>query len=233
MAKKDPNQPSKSLIRRLWSLRRHMNTIYRDTYSADPTNKDDLEKITDNIEDNVSKILIRNGTGNITNVANLYAVTRLRNSITGGEYNQAIIDYFEDRSITDQLVNSYVENKWIIDLDNEIDVICKYMPKMSEALDALKDAVLTADNFDKEYLTFISPNKGPDESSTFTEEIESIKRQYKLHDKVELWYENASKYGEQFVYKVPYNNAIAKYMNRRNTTKYNGKIGRASCRERV
>lgn len=224
MANKDPGQPSKSLIRRLWSLRRQMDGIYKDTYSTDPTNRDDLNKITDNIEDNVSKILTRNGTGDIPNIANLYAVAKLRNGINGGEYNQAVIDYFEDRSITDQLMNSYVENKWIIDLDKEIDVICKYMPKMSEALDALKDAVLTADNFDKEYLTFISPNKGPDEFSTFSEEIEGIKRQYNLHDKVELWYENASKYGEQFVYKVPYNRAISKYMNRKNMTKYNGGI---------
>lgn len=35
-----------------------MNGIYKDTYSADPTNKEELEKLTSGIEDNLSKIFL-------------------------------------------------------------------------------------------------------------------------------------------------------------------------------
>ena len=63
MAKKDkPNSGiSSNIMRRLYSLRNQMNGIYKDTYSADPTNKEELEKLTSGIEDNLSKIISRNG----------------------------------------------------------------------------------------------------------------------------------------------------------------------------
>ena len=96
------------------------------------------------------------------------------------------------------------------------------MPKLREALDAIKDSVLTADNFDKENLTFGSPTVGPGDAASFNEEIEAIKRAYDLYDRVEKWYDNTSTYGEQFVYKVPYNKAFATLMNRRPETRYTG-----------
>lgn len=93
---------------------------------------------------------------------------------------------------------------------------------MVEALDAIKDSVLTADNFDKEYLTFQSPNIGSEDNSAFIEEIESIKKTYQLYDRVERWYDNTSKYGEQFVYKVPYKKALSVLLNRRKNTRFTG-----------
>ena len=226
MPKKDNKnkQPSlpRQIINKLWSLRKQMNDVYKDTYSTDPTNREELDRIGLDIEDNVSKILTRNKTGDIANISNLYAIANLRNAIDSGDYNKSIIDYFEDRSITDKLLNSYTENKWIEELDQEYDIVCKFMPKLVEAMNSVKDAVLTADNFDKEFLSFTSPNKSPDESSAFSEEMENIKKQYNLYERVDTWYDNTSKYGEQFVYKAPYKKALAKLMNRKNETTYRG-----------
>lgn len=224
MAKKDDNQkglPGK-LLSRLNSLQRQMNGVYRDTYSTDPDTKDAIERIGSDIEGNISGILNRNSTGDIANISNLYAVAQLKSAVNNKEYNQSILNYFEDKSVTDQLVNSYLENKWIIELDREIDVVCKYMPKLTEALNTIKDSVLTADNFDKEYLSFTSPNIGPNDLSSFNEEMETCKRQYELYTKAERWYDNTSKYGEQFVYKVPYKKALSTLMNRRNETQFSG-----------
>ena len=199
-----------------------MNGVYKDTYATDPSTKDDLDRIGTDIEDHISKVLSRNGNDDVANISKLYAVANLRNTLDDASYNRQIVSFFEDRSVTDQLVNSYLENKWVKALDDEYDVVCKYFPKMREALDAIKDSVLTADNFDKEYLSFTSPNISGDEMSKFNEEIETYKRQYNLYDKAEKWYDNASKYGEQFVYKVPYNKALAILLNRRANTRYNG-----------
>ena len=207
-----------------------MNGIYKDTYATDPSTRDELERIGSDIEDHISKVLSRNGNDDVANISKLYAVANLRNTLDDASYNKEIVSFFEDRSITDQLVNSYLENKWVKALDDEYDVICKYFPKMQEALDAIKDSVLTADNFDKEYLSFTSPNVSGDEQSKFNEEIESYKKQYELYEKAEKWYNNASKYGEQFVYKVPYNKALAVMLNRRSQTRYNG-IGYTGVRE--
>lgn len=226
MARKDkpdktPSLPT-SIMSKLWSLRKQMNGVYRDTYSTDPTTKDELDRIGSDIEDHISQVLARNGNDNIADISHLYAVANLRTAVADSEYNQSIVNYFEDRTVTDSLLNSYLENKWVIELDREIDVVLKYMPKLREALDAIKDSVLTADNFDKENLTFGSPTVGPSEMASFNEEIESIKRVYDLYNRVEKWYDNTSTYGEQFVYKVPYNKAFATLMNRRPETRYTG-----------
>ena len=234
MARKDDDKRSqsipRSIINRLTSLRKQMNGIYKDTYATDPSTRDELERIGSDIEDHISKVLSRNGNDDVANISKLYAVANLRNTLDDASYNKEIVSFFEDRSITDQLVNSYLENKWVKALDDEYDVICKYFPKMQEALDAIKDSVLTADNFDKEYLSFTSPNVSGDEQSKFNEEIESYKKQYELYEKAEKWYNNVSKYGEQFVYKVPYNKALAVMLNRKSQTRYNG-IGYTGVRE--
>ena len=232
MAKNDQKQQSipSSIRNRLLSLRRQMNGVYRDTYATDPSTRDDIERISSDIEDHISKVISRNNMDDVANISKLYAVANLRNALNDASYTKDIVNFFEDRGITDQLINSYLENKWIRELDQEYDVICKYFPKIQEALDAIKDSVMTADNFDKEYLSFVSPNVSSDELSTFNEEIESYKKQYNLYEKAEKWYSAASKYGEQFVYKVPYNKALAILLNRKANTKYNG-IGYTGIKE--
>ena len=223
MPKDDKNRNlSPGIMSKLWSIRKQMNGVYRDTYSTDPSTKDELDRIGSDIEDHISKVLTRNGNDNIADISHLYAVANLRNTVNKEKYTSDIADFFQNKTVTDQLLTSYLENKWVIELDREIEVVLKYMPKLREALDAIKDSVLTADNFDKEYLTFNSPNIGREDSKTFMEEIEAIKRQYNLYDKVERWYDNTSKYGEQFVYKVPYNKAYATLMNRRSETGFSG-----------
>lgn len=214
---KTPNLSS-GLMGRLRSLQKQMNSIYKDTYSTDPQHKDALEKIGSDIESHISGILNRNNTSNIANISQLYAVANLKDAVNNKEYTDSILSYFEDKSFTDQIVSSYTQNKWIVELDREIDTVIKYMPKLQEALDAIKDSVLTADNFDKEWLSFTSPNIPNEDFSAFAEEMEHIKKQYGLYDKAERWYEHTSKYGETFVYKAPYKKALSTLMNRRNAT---------------
>ena len=103
----------RSIINRLTSLRRQMNGVYKDTYATDPTTKDDLERISTDIEDHISKVLSRNGNDDVANISKLYAVANLRNSLDDVNYNREVVSFFEDRQVTDQLVNSYLENKWV------------------------------------------------------------------------------------------------------------------------
>lgn len=218
MAKKtDANKPSKNILSRIFSLRNQMNGIYRDTYSADPTNREELDRITSGIEDNLSKIVNRNGgTENLSNISKLYASASLKDAMSNSDYVNTIADFFENRAVTDAIIGSYTQNKWIKELDMEIDTVCKYMPKLEEALNAIKDAVLCADNYEKEYLTFVSPNISPTGSATFHEEITAMKKMYKAYDKIEKWYDDTSKYGEVFVYNVPYSKALNVLLDRKN-----------------
>lgn len=214
---KSNNNISPGILRRLFSLRNQMNGIYKDTYSADPTNKEELDKLTSGIEDNLSKIVYRNGGfEDVSNVSRLYAAANLNKVVNDKDYMNSITEFFENRSITDALVASYTENKWIVELDNEIDTVCKYMPKLDEALDAIKDSVLSADNFEKEYITFTSPNVANSDLSKFSSDMNKIKKDYKIYEKVEYWYSHTSKYGETFIWKAKYDKALSVLLSRKN-----------------
>ena len=222
---------STSLRNKITSLSRQLSGIYRDTYSSSMKPKDELDSITSKVEDQISKILSRNNNQDISNISRLYSIASLNTSVNNKDYTNSIVDFFEDSAVTSQLVNAYSQNKWIVELDREIDVVCKYLPKMQQALDIVRDAILTADNYDKDYLTFNSPNISPDEYSVFSQNIEKIKKQYKFYDRADKWCDNTLKYGEQFVYKVPYSKAIGLLLDRKDRLAYGGTSSRVQFRE--
>ena len=98
-------------MKRLLSLGRQINSIYKDTYSSDPNNKDEIERISNDIEDNISAILTRNNTSDISNITDLYAKASLNNALKKTEYVKAITSFFDDRTITDKLINTYSQNR--------------------------------------------------------------------------------------------------------------------------
>lgn len=216
---------NKGLIKKILSLRNQINNIYKDTYSTDPNNREELDSITSKIEDNISKIVNRNGgLENLSNISKLYSVASLKNNINNKDYVNSVVDFFENSAITDAIIGSYSQNKWIKELNNEIDVVCKYMPKLEEALDAIKDSVLCADNYEKETLMFSSTNISPNQNSIFNEDIKIYMKQYNLVDKVESWYNQTSKYGEALIYNVPYNKALSILLDRKNNNINSNKV---------
>ena len=108
-----------------------------------------------------------------------------------------------------------MQNKWIIELDNEIDVVCKYMPKLTECVNCIKDSILTADNLEKDYLTFTSKDLPSSELPTFNAKMQTAIEKYKLYKRAEVWVNNTIKYGEQFIYRVPYKKALSILLNNR------------------
>ena len=69
------------LNRSLNSLRRQMTGIYKDTYSTNPTVKNDLERISNNIEDRINNALTRNNSSDVANLSRLYSAAKLRTSM--------------------------------------------------------------------------------------------------------------------------------------------------------
>lgn len=222
MAKQNKNDSNQSLLKRLLPklnfMKSTMDSIYQDTYSSSPQNLDDLNKVTSDIEDNISSIMVRNNVANLSNISALYSNIKFNQLTKTDNYMDDILSFFGNKNITDSLLNSYMENKWIRELDLEIDTVCKYMPKLDEALNAIKDAVLSADNFEKEYLNFVNTYKSQDEAATFTQQMVAIKKAYDFYEKVEKWYDTTSKYGETFVYCVPYNKALTLLQSRKSST---------------
>lgn len=222
MAKKDKDQ-SKDLTKNkrisglLDFISTGMKSMYRDTYQNQRTNNDDIDKIKDDISKSMSRMINRDGDpSNASNITRLYSRMKLKGTEVGtnGQIVESIMDVFNDKSITDQILSSYTDNKYILDYDTEIDTVCKYMPRLDEALDAKKDNVLSADHFSKDYLT-VKNTMDSDKESVFNKRVEDIMEDYKIADLFEDLYDCASKYGETFVYIVPYKTAFKELLQNR------------------
>lgn len=218
MAKNTPSnngRMSRNLIAQLRNIRDRMGSIYQDTYSTDPEKQETLDRITTDIETVVSDIMGRNKY-DASNISQLYTKMKLDQIVANKEYTNGIMDFFNNSELSAQLLNTYMDNKWIRQLDREIDIVLKYMPKLGEALDSIKDAVLSADNFEKDFASMESSAISPKETAQFAKKTDVIKDAYEWNDKVEQWYENTSTYGETFVYKVPYSKALSVLLARKN-----------------
>jgi hypothetical protein len=114
----------------------------------------------------------------------------------------------------------YTENRWIKELDHEYDMILKYMPKLQEALNAKKENVLSSDNFAKDFLNETTNNlSDPTDQALFSTRIEDLKQKYKLQAFYEDVYDRVAKYGEEFIYCVPYSRAISDLLKAKGRTR--------------
>lgn len=211
LAKKDSFQtPRSGALKKLaGQITDNINKIYGTTHYSPPVNMRDLSNIRDNINSSINNITSINMQQNgEPNISKLYS--RLQSTLEDPQFRKGLEDMFNDKESIDSVLQSYSENKYLKDLDAEIDAICKYQPKLIEALETKKDNVLSADHFAKDYINLL--NNTSISLSTFEKRADGIKEKYDLLAQAEIWYMNASKYGEQFLYIVPYSRAISKLM---------------------
>ena len=200
-----------------------MQQLYADTYLSSRDGLDSMGSIADKMEDNISQIIHRNNQYDISNISKLYSRLMRQSSGPGkGKTEQELANelegLFSDNNFADAIMGSYLSNKWIDDLDREIDAILKYVPNIKEALEVLKDAVLSADSTSKDFIFPKVQASDDAELKIITDRISRMEKKYDLPRKVEDWYDGASKYGESFVYRVPYSRAIDKLLKQKNQT---------------
>lgn len=188
----------------------NMDDLYRSTYMSTPQQSSDLEDLNTRINNSIDNIVNRNmETIGIPSVSKLYA----RMASNGSNSNQMVNELekmFDNGMVSDDLYGLFVSNRYLKELDNEIDTVCKYMPKLEEALQVQRDCVLSADHFSKDFLSCRNP--GTEDETVFNERIKDLKIKYDLNRLVDEIYMDTAKYGEQFVYRVPYSIAIGKLL---------------------
>ena len=220
MADNDNNQINYGPLKRIANLiQTNTDDLYRSTFFSDPNNKKELQYLKNSINNSI-KTIVDNNTDNIgePNISRLY-----ERMFVKSQNSKDTIDEFQkifgDNEFINTLSNSYLDNRWIKAQDQEIDDVIKYMPKLQEALDTLKDNVLSADSFNKDFLNMSTIIDGDIEGSQFSSNIEDLKEKYDLLKFTNELYSNESKYGEQFVYCVPYQTAIQKLLDNNANTK--------------
>lgn len=226
MAKSDKGQlpkVSKQLKTLASSIQSTTDDIYSKTYSLSKSNKYDLEALRSGIDKSLDKIMQYNknmdGRPNISSVyTRMLNTEKRKNAITIDGKKVSPNDFasiFEDQALMDSAAQIYAANTYIKRYDEEIDLICKYMPKLEEAIEVKKDTVLFADQFNKDYLNVKSKSTIAYSDTALSSEVELLKEKYDLLNLCEDTVYNTWKYGEEFLYIVPYRKALAKIYDRR------------------
>lgn len=219
--KNEQQKPRIGTLRKLASLvQDNMDDMYRTTYYADPNNRDQLQAIKSDITTSIKDIMDTNsdniGEPNISRLYERLLLNAQGDPTTVKEFEQI----FGDNEFINNLTSSYLDNRWVKAIDEETNEVLKYMPKLQEALDTIKDNVLSSDSFSKDFLNLeskLAPTKQSEEQ--FARNINDMKERYNMLKLTSEIYEKASKYGEVFVYCVPYTKAISRLMDRKNSNK--------------
>lgn len=234
MAKKDDKEKkinTKKINGLFDFIRTGMRSLYADTYQNSIQNRQDIDDIKSDIDSSISSLLgIDDNINNISNITRLYSRMKLKNDSNSTETVNNVLDIFNDKSLTDNILSSYMDNKFLLDYDNEIDTVCKYMPRLEEALDAKKDSVLSADHFSKEFIS-TKNTTNTEKEATYNKRIEEIKKKYNIHELFEQLYDETAKYGERFVYIVPYKQAFEELL-KNNPSVTNNMNGPTSFKQR-
>ena len=214
MADNKNPQPRVGILKRFANIiQNNSDNLYRSTYYTDPSEKQQLQAIKKDINNTIKDIMdTTTDTVGEPNISKLYERMML-NAQNDGSTITEFDRIFGDTEFVNNLTSSYLDNRWVKAVDMEIDEILKYMPKLQEALDTITDNVLSADSFSKDYLNIMNTiSDGGISDEQFDRNIEDLKELYKLPKLIKDIYKQASKYGECFVYCVPYEKAIQKLL---------------------
>ena len=208
--------PLRKLADRIQS---NMDDLYRSTYYSDTSNKVQLGNIKNNINTSIKDIMDSNinniGEPNISKFFERMFMNTQNDPNTINEFEKI----FGDNEFVNNLANSYMDNRWVKAVDTEIDEVLRYMPKLHEALMTIRDNVLSADSFSKDYLNLESDSPTKESIDQFDRNVTDMKERYKLLKLTSDIYDDTSKYGETFIYCVPYKKAIQKLLDRKQIMK--------------
>ena len=193
-------------------IRTGVADIYKRTYYTPPDGDSELKHLSDRINTSMGKIIndINYSTG-LSSISTLYAKTL--------EYqnDRQVVDGFDkifnDLSNDGSIYNAFFGNRSLRLFDAEIDMICKYMPMLEDAIGVLCDNVISSDHFSKDFIFIKDENVSVElAKDEFFNNIKVLKDKYDLLMKFQDIIYNTSKYGERFYYIVPYERAIKKLL---------------------
>lgn len=197
------------------NLIKNKETLYSDIYYNTNTANREIKLIKNRLDDairNLSGVNVNN-TG-MSNISSLYSKTLSAKDKQDRDFINNLNNVLMDRTIMDNVMAVYVQNTWVRDIDAEIDMVCKYMPKLEEALKVRMNHVLSADHFSKNSIVIQSANPNSDDF-VVQDNLESMDKKYNISENLTHWYYEMDKRGEVFIYIVPYRKALKELLKRK------------------
>lgn len=213
MAKKDKPNNWRKISASINNIQNQLDGIHKDTFFS-YNNKTSLDNIADDILGSIDNIIANNSdVQGIPGLSRLYSRAATKNNEIG-KIDSDVFEIFNDKKLVGDAMDVYSKTRSIKAMDEQIDMVCKYMPKLEQAITIKKDNVLSADSFTKDFINMISSVNKTDE--TFSSRVDEIKTKYNIQNTFDILDYRASKYGEAFLYCVPYKKAIQELLKRKN-----------------
>lgn len=212
---------SRKISNKLDLLDKKMDSLYKDVYVSRPDNKKNLINTIDAI-DSVLDRLQGSEDMSVSGMVDLLNRIDKKNNSNSEELINSVGEIFSDNGLIGTLFNNQDIHKHIAAENYTYDLICKYLPKLKDALKILKDNTLCSDNFEKNFLNPESTKSNTREKQLFDIHDSTLQEKYDLQNFLEKTYWNTSKYGEEFIYIVPYGEAFKKLIKRQNKRRVSG-----------
>lgn len=197
------------------NISKSKEALYSDIYYNTNTTNREIKLIKNRLDDAIRRISNVNFTNTgISNISSLYNKTLSSKDRKDRDFINNLNSVLMDRTLMDNVMAVYVQNTWVRDIDAEIDMVCKYMPRLDEALETRKEHVLSADHFTKDPIIIRSNNPNTDDS-VVDDNLETLEKKYNIYENFTNWYNDMDKRGEVFIYIVPYRKAIKELLKRK------------------
>lgn len=235
---KDPSMTSSGITKsnggtaidkKLDLLDQKLDGMYKDIYISRPDNKQNLDTMIDNLDTVIDQLQ-----GSDSSVSGMSELLRRVDKVGDSNTNkmiQSVQDLFEDQTVLGTLMMNDSIHNYIAGQNHNYDLICKYLPKLEDALEIKRDNVLCSDNFSKNFLNPKAEKSSKEEITRFNNNVKRIENEYEISEFLDETYMNTSKYGEDFIYLVPYNVAFTRLMKKANYRMNSARIGQATLFE--
>lgn len=210
------NKIPKSITDKLDLLDKKIGDIYSDIYVSNDSDSSSLEKSLDRLDIALDKLQ--------DNDVSIDGMTRLLQSIdknngvgNNNNVNQlmnSVQDLFSDQNIVNNIFATEEVHKYISAQNYQYDLICKYLPRLLDALEIKRDNVLSSDSFSKDFVNPLSRKFSKQDTEIFAVNTNKIENEYNFTEFLDKTYMNCSKYGEDFIYIVPYKVAFERLVKR-------------------
>ena len=194
------------------SIDDNLGDMYGSVYYSDPSISKTLSYMRTRAHRGIDNLISSNISNiGLTSISSLLTRTSLMDAQSDTDLIESLNHSLENETLINSIMQSYTQNSWIRDLDREVDMVLKYMPKLEDALNTRREHVLCSDNFTSTSLRMRSKSAAGDDVGV-SKNIQTMKDKYQLEIILDKVYRNIDKYGEAFVYIVPYKKAIDRLM---------------------
>jgi len=213
----------RSISNKLDLLDNKLDGLYKTVYISRPDNRNNMNDIINKLDDSIDKL--QSNELNVSGMSELLRrLDKSNKKSNTDELMAEVQSLVSDESLLSSLYNNDEMHKYILAQNYNYDMLCRFVPKLIDALELKRDNVLSADNFSKKFLNPVSVKSSKEETQKFTNNCKKLENKYDLAEFYNDTYMNVSKYGEDFLYIVPYKLAFERLLKRQNYRRNGAKL---------